>query len=128
MGYLIETKSRKKMYPNQENKIFLEKQMIHYYKLSTEMRMYQAYNQIGSYFLDPEIGGTPESYLLIAQQNELLPAYNNLINLYRKQNSYAKCVQMMELKYRRTSNIQHLIDLMNLTDLMDLIYLIYLLV
>lgn len=106
LGYHYEQKIRKE-YDNQ-----FELEMLKYYKMAIEMNMKQAYNQIGSYYIDrdqvPVLGGTPESYLLMAYNAGIFPALNNLIKLHH--NNYDKCSKYMLEKYNRTNDVMHLME------------------
>lgn len=95
-------------------KLNKEDEMIQYYSIAHNLGSFEACNQLGAYFINkpeiPFIGNTPEWYLLLAANNGIVPAYNNLIKLY--QDDYDKKINIMIKKYTITKDISVLMDAM----------------
>lgn len=100
----------------------LESKMIKCYVLAMDKKIWQAYNQLGKYFLDnPKTNTTdlsPEQLFTTASEHNIVPACNNLIIMYK--NNYNKRVGIMYTKYKITADIQdlttYILELLNNKD------------
>lgn len=117
LGYFYETKCRNNI-DIKENEI----KMINFYNIAMKFNNFQAYNQIGSYFIKetiiPIIKITPKKCLIIAKEKGIIQAFNNLIILYK--NNYDKKITIMKNKFELTKKVEdlmiYILELLNNKD------------
>lgn len=108
LGYLYETQARR------TGKKSIEQSMILCYTNSMKNSVWQAFNQLGCYFIeDPNIsfeGYNVEQLLLKAAEHKLIPGFVNLIKLYK--NDYEKRINIMKRKYDTSGKMEDLMSYM----------------
>lgn len=107
MGYLRETTVRGVKEVGAPDTSALETEMVKYYLITLELKMYQAANQLGAFYMDrpphPLLERTPEEYLQLAADKGIVQAFNNLMTMH-KNTDPKKCHVVMLKKYAATKN------------------------
>lgn len=100
------------LYENEKN----ENEMIKYYTIAMKHQIYQAYNQLGRYYLHqdiiPIVNKTPKELLTVAKNNKIIPAMRNLISLCVSTKKYADEISNRIELYLQTNKIEDLMNLM----------------
>jgi hypothetical protein len=93
-----------------------EEEMLLYYMQAIELGEMKSCNQLGCYYINeekiPGTNKTPEEYLLKAHNSGIIQGTNNLINLYKRKNNYAKCIKIMMYKFTKTNDTMDLVEIM----------------